>query len=117
MQYTFVHSRFCKSWRNGIIGLNPVSALTRFSNFTKFNACLDFFSIVVSQPYETDVIREYAITGNSAILKCQVPSFVADFITVSSWHTDKNEDIYPGENYGLIHKYSQHQSPLNSHLL
>lgn len=62
------------------------------------------YSTVVSQHYDTDVNKEYAITGNSAILKCQVPSFVADFITVLSWHTDKKDDIYPGENYGLIHK-------------
>lgn len=61
---------------------------------------------MVSQHYDTDVNKEYAITGNSAILKCQVPSFVADFVTILSWHTDKNEDIYPGENYGLNYDLS-----------
>ncbi|XP_072939094.1 cell adhesion molecule Dscam1 isoform X25 [Epargyreus clarus] len=54
---------------------------------------------VVAQHYDTDVNKEYAIMGNSIILKCQVPSFVADFIEVLSWHTDENEDFYPGENY------------------
>ncbi|XP_013136799.1 PREDICTED: LOW QUALITY PROTEIN: Down syndrome cell adhesion molecule-like protein Dscam2 [Papilio polytes] len=54
---------------------------------------------VVAQQYDTDVNKEYVIMGNSIILKCQVPSFVADFIDVLSWHTDENEDFYPGENY------------------
>ncbi|KAI5745161.1 hypothetical protein M8J76_008755 [Diaphorina citri] len=46
---------------------------------------------VVSQVYETDVNKEYTIRGNSAILKCQIPSFVADFVSVISWHTDQDE--------------------------
>ncbi|XP_069356511.1 cell adhesion molecule Dscam1 isoform X37 [Maniola hyperantus] len=54
---------------------------------------------VVAQNYDTDVNKEYVIMGNSIILKCQVPSFVADFIEVMSWHTDENEDFFPGENY------------------
>lgn len=47
--------------------------------------------LVVSQVYETDVNKEYTIRGNSAILKCQIPSFVADFVSVISWHTDQDE--------------------------
>ncbi|XP_052739500.1 cell adhesion molecule Dscam2 isoform X40 [Bicyclus anynana] len=54
---------------------------------------------VVAQNYDTDVNKEYVIMGNSIILKCQVPSFVADFIEVVSWHTEDNEDFFPGENY------------------
>ncbi|XP_050561801.1 cell adhesion molecule Dscam2 isoform X27 [Spodoptera frugiperda] len=54
---------------------------------------------VVAQHYDTDVNKEYVILGNSIVLKCQVPSFVADFIEVLSWHTDDNEDFLPGDNY------------------
>nr|XP_037870610.1 Down syndrome cell adhesion molecule-like protein Dscam2 isoform X23 [Bombyx mori] len=54
---------------------------------------------VVAQQYDTDVNKEYVILGNSILLKCQVPSFVADFTEVLSWHTDHNEDFFPGENY------------------
>ncbi|XP_049833936.1 Down syndrome cell adhesion molecule-like protein Dscam2 isoform X23 [Schistocerca gregaria] len=55
---------------------------------------------VVQQFYDTDVNKEYAIRGNSAVLKCQVPSFVADFVSVVSWHTDQGETFYPSEtNY------------------
>lgn len=49
--------------------------------------------IVVAQYYDTDVNKEYAIRGNSAVLKCVVPSFVADFVTVLSWHTDQGEEF------------------------
>ncbi|XP_073989890.1 Down syndrome cell adhesion molecule 1 isoform X42 [Rhodnius prolixus] len=54
---------------------------------------------VVTQPYETNAGMEYAIKGNSVVLKCQVPSFVADFVEVLSWHTDEGEDFYPDNNY------------------
>ncbi|XP_057660492.1 cell adhesion molecule Dscam2 isoform X13 [Diorhabda carinulata] len=50
---------------------------------------------VVAQFYDTDVNKEYAIRGNAAILKCQIPSFVADFVSVVSWHTDQNENFFP----------------------
>ncbi|XP_062527447.1 cell adhesion molecule Dscam2 isoform X21 [Bombyx mori] len=43
---------------------------------------------VVQQQYESEVNNEYVIRGNSAILKCSIPSFVADFVTVLSWHDD-----------------------------
>ena len=55
---------------------------------------------VVAQFYDTDVNKEYVIRGNAAILKCQVPSFVADFVTVVSWHTDQGEAFHPGNPEG-----------------
>lgn len=53
---------------------------------------------VVTQYYDLDVPKEFAIRGNAAIMKCQIPSFVADFVSVVSWHTDQNEDFYPSSN-------------------
>nr|XP_024214159.1 Down syndrome cell adhesion molecule-like protein Dscam2 isoform X8 [Halyomorpha halys] len=40
---------------------------------------------VVIQKYEAEILNEYVIRGNSAIMKCSIPSFVADFVYVSSW--------------------------------
>ncbi|XP_023287725.1 Down syndrome cell adhesion molecule-like protein Dscam2 [Orussus abietinus] len=54
---------------------------------------------VVAQYYDIDVNKEYAIRGNSAILKCVVPSFVADFVRVLSWHTDQGEEFTPGGDF------------------
>jgi Down syndrome cell adhesion molecule-like protein 1 len=55
-------------------------------------------SLVVAQHYETSVNVEYVIRGNSAIIKCQVPSFVADFVDIISWHTDSDETFTPDLN-------------------
>ncbi|XP_066145692.1 cell adhesion molecule Dscam1 isoform X38 [Euwallacea fornicatus] len=49
---------------------------------------------VVTQFYDIDVNKQYAIRGNAAILKCEIPSFVADFVQVVSWHTDQNENFF-----------------------
>ncbi|XP_030242123.1 Down syndrome cell adhesion molecule-like protein Dscam2 isoform X22 [Drosophila navojoa] len=54
---------------------------------------------VVSQHYEEDIHKAFVIRGNSAILKCDIPSFVADFVNVISWHTDQNENFYPDTEY------------------
>lgn len=56
--------------------------------------------IVVAQYYEADVNKEHVIRGNAAIIKCLIPSFVADFVEVVSWHTDQDETFYPDNNYG-----------------
>ncbi|KAL1498145.1 hypothetical protein ABEB36_008993 [Hypothenemus hampei] len=50
---------------------------------------------VVAQFYDIDVNKQYVIRGNSAILKCEIPSFVADFVQVVSWYTDQNEHFFP----------------------
>jgi len=55
--------------------------------------------LVVSQSYEIDVIKEFAIRGNSAVMKCQVPSYVSDFVHVISWITEDSEYIL-GSAYG-----------------
>lgn len=73
-------------------------------------------SPVVAQYYDTDVNKEYAIRGNSAILKCVVPSFVADFVKVLSWHTDEGEEFVPGDDYGtIIEQFDRNKNvPMNS---
>uniref|UniRef100_A0A336LNV3 CSON015509 protein n=1 Tax=Culicoides sonorensis TaxID=179676 RepID=A0A336LNV3_CULSO len=60
---------------------------------------------VVSQHYDTDGSKEYVIRGNSAIIKCQIPSFVADFVSVVSWHTDQDETFYPDNKYAVAQHY------------
>nr|XP_029721318.1 Down syndrome cell adhesion molecule-like protein Dscam2 isoform X36 [Aedes albopictus] len=49
---------------------------------------------VVQQYYEADVNKEHVIRGNSAILKCLIPSFVADFVDVVSWTDEENTYVY-----------------------
>ena len=37
--------------------------------------------------------------GNAAILKCLIPSFVADFVYVVTWIDDEGDEILPGKEY------------------
>lgn len=55
----------------------------------------------VSQYYEVDVNKEPVIKGNSVVMKCGIPSFVADYVTVLSWSTGNGEHFYPGIDYGI----------------
>lgn len=55
---------------------------------------------VVNQYYGADILMEYVIKGNSAVLKCAIPSFVADFVKVESWVDEAGVEILPSDNYG-----------------
>lgn len=39
----------------------------------------------MNQIYEAEIIKEYVIKGNPAIVRCSIPSFVADFVYVDGW--------------------------------
>ncbi|XP_066244768.1 cell adhesion molecule Dscam1 isoform X32 [Euwallacea similis] len=53
---------------------------------------------VVNQYYEAEVVSEYVIRGNTAVLKCNIPSFVSDFVRVEAWVGENIEYTY-GSNY------------------
>jgi hypothetical protein len=38
--------------------------------------------------------------GNMAVLRCVVPSFVRDFLSVTSWLQDQKFNIYPSSDGG-----------------
>ena len=48
---------------------------------------------VVMQDYKAYVNQEHVISGNDVLFKCDIPSFVADFVSVQSW----------ADNEGVIH--------------
>ena len=48
---------------------------------------------VVSQDYQTDAFRENVILGNDVIFKCDIPSFVSDFVSVEAW-IDSEAEAY-----------------------
>ncbi|XP_047472706.1 Down syndrome cell adhesion molecule-like protein Dscam2 isoform X5 [Penaeus chinensis] len=55
---------------------------------------------VVPQTYQIEADNEHVIQGNSAIIKCEIPSFVADFVSVQAWVDSEGTTYYPGrENY------------------
>lgn len=64
---------------------------------------------MVNQFYDAEIIKEYVIRGNTAVLKCSIPSFVADFVYVESWIDEDGtvftatgtNDNYGAESHGL----------------
>ncbi|XP_034653915.1 Down syndrome cell adhesion molecule-like protein Dscam2 isoform X29 [Drosophila subobscura] len=54
---------------------------------------------VVNQYYEAEVVSEYVIRGNTAVLKCTIPSFVADFLRVEAWVASDGTEYAPQENF------------------
>lgn len=48
---------------------------------------------MVRQAYEPRVIDEYILRGNPVIVKCLIPSFVADFVQVVEWVTNDKESL------------------------
>lgn len=42
------------------------------------------------QNYVTEAENEYVIRGNTAVIKCKIPSFVSDFVSVDAWLDDEN---------------------------
>jgi len=60
--------------------------------------------IVVSQFYDSEIISEYVIRGNNAVLKCNIPAFVADFVSVTSW-IDSDNNLFEIESGGEIYHF------------
>lgn len=55
---------------------------------------------VVIQSYEAEADNEYVIRGNSAVMKCEIPSYVADFVSVDLWMDSIGGTYYPGGEAG-----------------
>ena len=57
------------------------------------------------QYYEAEVVSEYVIRGNAAILKCTIPSFVAEFVSVDSWDGSDGSSYKPSTDYGTRYTF------------
>ncbi|XP_022215405.2 Down syndrome cell adhesion molecule-like protein Dscam2 isoform X3 [Drosophila obscura] len=55
---------------------------------------------VVNQKYTVQVHDEYVMTGNTAVLKCQVPSYMSEFVMVTAWVQDTGMHLYPNTDIG-----------------
>ena len=49
------------------------------------------------QAYNTYVQTSDVIQGNDIVMKCDIPSFVTDFVQVVGWEDEQN-NIYPGSS-------------------
>ncbi|XP_071452909.1 cell adhesion molecule Dscam1 [Hetaerina americana] len=54
---------------------------------------------VIRQDYEVQVYRTHVLLGNAAVLRCVIPPFVRDYVTVTAWLRD-DALILPGASDG-----------------
>ncbi|KAH8349353.1 hypothetical protein KR084_001255, partial [Drosophila pseudotakahashii] len=56
--------------------------------------------------YDPEVRSPHGFKGNNVLIKCSIPAYVKDFVTVTSWLQEPNVNIYPslegdGKNHML----------------
>ena len=56
----------------------------------------------MTQQYVVETHNIYVIKGNTALFKCEIPSFVADFVTIDSWNDNFGNQYFSDltNNYG-----------------
>ncbi|XP_076350073.1 cell adhesion molecule Dscam1-like isoform X2 [Tachypleus tridentatus] len=54
---------------------------------------------VIYQQFKVQVYDGYATRGNTGILRCHIPNYVRDYVTVTSWSRDDGHMIFPAESY------------------
>lgn len=72
------------------------------------------FSSVVKQYFEIQVYDVFVIRGNTAIFKCQIPSFVTDHVDLVEWVSTENETFKFGNEFGATFLKSKLWFPLPS---
>lgn len=60
-----------------------------------------FFS-VVQQKFVPQVYDDYVIRGNTAVLRCHLPSFVREYVTLDSWLRDDETVLKSTDTGGKI---------------
>jgi hypothetical protein len=55
---------------------------------------------VINQYYDPGLMpNEFVIKGNAAVIKCTIPSFVADFVYVTGWVDDEGTEYHMTDDY------------------
>lgn len=59
---------------------------------------------MVLQSYESEAGNEYVIRGNGALVKCGIPSYVADLVAVDAWIDDhgRTHRRFPDDSNSFI---------------
>ena len=72
---------------------------------------------MVAQDYITEAHNVHVIIGNVALVKCEIPSFVSDFVSVVSWTDGHGNQFFLNDQTTLgnkNHKVGGHTSILSS---
>lgn len=46
----------------------------------------------MSQAYSVHLVEENVLRGNAVIIKCLIPSFVTEYVSVASWIISEGDD-------------------------
>lgn len=50
--------------------------------------------------YDSGLIdKEYVMRGNAAVMRCLIPSFVADFVYIDAWVDDEGTEYTSSNDY------------------
>ena len=52
----------------------------------------------MTQSYDTYVNQAHVIQGNDVLVKCDIPSFVGDFLSVTDWVDSQGNTFNLGSN-------------------
>ena len=72
----------------------------------KTSQFVPFFK-VVAQKYDCYVNQAHVIRGNDVLMKCDIPSFVTDFVSILNWQ-DNEENIFSTDSFlsqGMISSF------------
>ena len=85
----------------------PISPTAPLVILNKFLTCYFFvFISVIPQDYDVDVHAEYVLKGNDGLLKCYIPSYVSDFVSVVSWLSEDGIAYFPNNAFGKCHNHN-----------
>ena len=59
---------------------------------------------MVAQDYITEAHNVHVIIGNVALVKCEIPSFVSDFVSVVSWTDGHGNQFFLNDQTTLGNK-------------
>lgn len=59
---------------------------------------------MATQEYSSETHNTYIIVGNSALFKCEIPSYVTDFVAVVGWEDNDQKEFFAGmtSSYGKL---------------
>ena len=65
---------------------------------------------MISQDYVTRVHEIDVILGNAGLLKCEIPSFVIDFVAVINWVDNHGAEHFISQNTGIAFQFLPHET-------
>lgn len=63
---------------------------------------LIFFLSVIKQQFDPQVYDDFVVRGNTAVLRCHLPTFVREYVSVDSWIRDDKQVLKRNDMKGKV---------------